>query len=317
VIDDELRARVRAGLAARPRRLPFALLYDDLGSALFEAITHLPEYGLTRADERLIARHGAEAVSFLPTPIEVAELGPGNGRKAIAFVAAARERQGRVRFFAIDVSEAALTACARTLEAETGATVVRVEARYLVGLEEVARLRSPGEPLLVLFLGSNIGNFDREDAGQFLRRLRSHLREGDALLLSADLVKPAAMLERAYDDELGITAAFNRNMLRRLNRELGATFDVAAWRHHARWNAESRRMEMHLEATAPQHVRVAELDLTFDVDRGEMIWTESSNKFEPEEVVGLGEAAGFSCRRQWIDDEWPFALSLFVAASSR
>jgi L-histidine N-alpha-methyltransferase len=311
VIDEALRAQVRKGLASRPPRLPFALFYDDLGSALFEAITCLPEYGLTRADVRLLTRHAAEAVALLEGPIEIAELGPGSGGKAEIVVRAARGVQDHVRFFAIDVSKAALDACRVRLES-IPIEVVPLEAGYLEGLRDAAQRRN-GRPLLALFLGSNIGNLDRSDAQIFLESVRGALRPGDGLLLSADLVKDPRLLELAYDDALGVTAAFDRNVLARMNRELGADFDLASFRHRATWNAAERRVEMHLEALTRQRVRIEGLELDLDLAAGTSIWSESSHKFTADEIVALGSGAGFACRSQWTDAEWPFTLNLFVA----
>lgn len=310
MIDEDLRALARDGLVAKPRRLPFALLYDDLGSALFHAITLLPEYGLTRADHRLLARHAGEIVASLAGPIEMAEMGPGSGSKASVLVSAARAAQHRVRFFGIDVSSAALEACARTLEASPGVEVVPVQSRYLQGLSDVQERRSGTAPLLVLFLGSNIGNLEREEAGSFLRRVRAVLRPGDGLLVSADLVKPGPVLEAAYDDPLGVTAAFNLNVLARLNRELDGTFDVRGFRHRARYDEEHRRVEMHLEAVQAQRVLIPGLGLDLAIECGDRIWTESSHKFDADEIARLGRDAGFTASRQWIDEEWPFALTL-------
>ena len=252
MIDEELRRQVRDGLSATPKRLPFALLYDDLGSALFEAITLLPEYGLTRADHRLIARHAGEAVAAFEGPIELAEMGPGSGSKASVIVSKARQVQDVVRFFAIDVSAAALEACVRALEISPGVEVVPVQSPYLQGVADVPARRSATAPLLVLFLGSNVGNLDRDEARSFLARVRASLRPGDGLLLSADLAKSAAQLDAAYADSLGVTSAFNLNVLARLNREFGANFDVRAFRHHARYHEGDRRGEMHLQAERAQ-----------------------------------------------------------------
>ena len=252
MMDDELQRQVREGLTANPKRLPFALLYDDLGSALFEAITLLPEYGLTDADHRLIAAHAGEAVAAFDGPIELAELGPGSGSKASIVVSSARQVQDVVRFFAIDVSAAALEACGRSLERLSGVEVVPVQASYLTGVADVQARRSRTEPLLLLFLGSNIGNLDRDDARAFLARLGDSLRPGDGLLVSADLTKHAALLDAAYDDSLGVTAAFNLNVLARMNRELGANFDVRSFGHHARYDEAHRRVEMHLQSEREQ-----------------------------------------------------------------
>lgn len=310
--DPDLAEAVRGGLAAAQRTLPPALLYDDLGSALFEAITHLPEYELTRADLRLLAAHAGEAAEALGVLAEVLELGPGGGRKAAVFVAAVLRRQPRVRFVAVDVSPAALAECRRTLEPLGQVEVALVRGAYLEGLRATTAAPAPGRRA-VLFLGSNLSNFDRAEAQGFLREVRACLATGDGFLLATDLDKEPERLLPAYDDSLGVTAAFNRNLLVRLNRDFGADFDLGAFAHQVRWNAAERRIEMHLRAIRPCAVRVARLGLELRFAEGETIWTESSHRFGLDELRGWAEAAGFRCQRQWVDERWPFAHSLLVA----
>lgn len=297
------------GLRASPKTLPTFLLYDALGSALFEAITELPEYGLTRADLRVIEAHSADVVRALPGPIDVVELGPGGGRKAALFLRAVTAVQARTVFTAIDVSAAALAECRRALEQLDGVAVRSVEATYLDGLRRAARV--DGARRLVLFLGSNLSNFDRRDALAFLRDVRAALSPGDALLLATDLEKPAAALLPAYDDALGVTAAFNRNLLVRLNREHGADFVLADFAHEARWNAPDRRIEMHLVARRACEAHL--LGATVAFAEGESIWTESSHRFRADELRAWADESGFACTEQWTDAQWPFAHSLFLA----
>jgi L-histidine N-alpha-methyltransferase len=296
------------GLRGTPRSLPSALLYDDLGSALFEAITLLPEYELTRADLRLIEAHTPDVLRALPGPLEVVELGPGGGRKALAFLAPLCARQGEVSFVGVDVS-AALLACRRALEALPTVNVRAVEASYLDGLR--AAPRSAGARRLVLFFGSNLSNFARREAVDFLRGVREALAPGDALLLATDVGGDAARLVPAYDDALGVTAAFNRNVLVRLNREWGADFDLAAFAHQARWDGAARRIEMHLVATRPCDVTVRGERMHFEA--GDTIWTESSHRFDVGELRAWGVETGFACEGQWVDGRWPFAHTLLVA----
>ncbi len=310
--DVDLAAAVRRGLAAAPRTLPPALLYDDLGSALFEAITHLPEYELARADLRLLAAHGGEVSEALGPLAEVLELGPGGGRKAAVLVAEVLRRQPRLRFVAVDVSPAALAECRRTLEPLGEVEVELVRGAYLEGLEAATAAPARGRRA-VLFLGSNLSNFDRAEARAFLRAVRGRLAPGDAFLLATDLDKEPERLIPAYDDRLGVTAAFNRNLLVHLNRDFGADFDLGAFAHEVRWNAAERRVEMHLRATRACSVRVARLGLALDFAEGETIWTESSHRFGLDELRGWADAAGFRCARQWVDERWPFAHSLLVA----
>ncbi|MDX2010639.1 MAG: L-histidine N(alpha)-methyltransferase [Myxococcaceae bacterium] len=310
VNETPLLAAVRAGLSASPKTLPAALLYDDLGSALFEAITYLPEYEVTRADVRLLEAHAAEVARRVPGA-DVAELGPGAGRKAKLFLERATGGASTV-FFAIDVSRQALVDCQRTVEQVPGVTVRAVQARYLEGLHEVVAARRPHVPLLVLFLGSNLSNFERDEARAFLSQVRAELLPGDAFLLATDLDKAPARLVPAYDDAVGVTAAFNKNLLVRLNRELAADFDVSAFRHEARWNVAHRRIEMHLVATRPVTVTVKAGEFSVSFDEGESLWTESSHRFTCDELATWGRAAGFVVDAQWVDPAWAFAHSLFL-----
>lgn len=311
-VSGTLAMAVTAGLRATQKTLPAALLYDDLGSALFEAITLLPEYEVTRADLRLIERHAGDVADQLWAP-QVVELGPGAGRKAKRFLETYARGQ-QVRFSAIDVSEAALRDCQRTVEQLPNVTVSLVCARYLEGLQAVMAQRT-GEPLLVLFLGSNLSNFERPDAQAFLSAIRATLHPGDGLLLATDLDKPVEQLLPAYDDASGVTAAFDKNLLVRLNRELDADFDVRAFRHEARWSVQHRRIEMHLVATRAMEVTVKATGDVFHFDDGESLWTESSHRFRTEELRSWGTAAGFRTRAQWVDPSWAFAHTLFLATT--
>lgn len=296
------------GLLATPKQVPSWWLWDAVGSALFEAITLLPEYGLTRADERLLTAH-AQALAAHCRATRVAELGSGTGRKTAPVLEALSGRR-TVHYHPIDVSPEPLARCARELSVIEGVRVEPVEGDYLVGLARVAASRRAGERLLVLFLGSTIGNFARPEAVAFLRAVRARLVAGDALLLGADLEQRPARLIPAYDDPAGITAAFDRNVLVRLNREAGADFDPAAFVHEARWNADEHRVEMHLRAIAPQTVTVGALGRAIRFAAGETLWTESSHKFDADGVRAMAEAAGFAVEAQWLDEAWPFAETL-------
>jgi len=303
----EFAADVSEGLTAARKTLPCRYLYDDTGSALFAAISVLPEYGLTRADARLVRAHAPEIASLLDGPIAVAELGSGDGLKTRWILEA---MGSSVRYYAIDVSAAALQECRRALSPL--AAVETIEDSFLPGLAAALERRRPGFRYLVLFLGSTIGNFDRSGAQSFLSEVRRLLAPGDALLLGADLVKDASLMLPAYDDPAGVTAAFNLNLLGRINRELQADFNLRAFAHQARWNPRERRVEMHLRSRRVQRVRIAEAGLTVDFRRGETIHTESSYKFETAGIRELAERAGFRVARQWIDPEWPFAETLLV-----
>jgi dimethylhistidine N-methyltransferase len=309
----EFAAEVRAGLTKPGQReLPSKYLYDEVGSALFEAISVLPEYGLTRADARLLQKHAPELVARLQSPLLVAELGSGSGKKTRWILEALARRQ-RTYYYPIEISPHALAACEKELGQIDLVSVVGYEQPYLEGLRAVAEGRAERDHLLVLFLGSTIGNFDRDAGEVFLCEMRETLRSGDALLLGADLEKDVALQLLAYDDPAGVTAAFNLNLLARINRELGADFDLHSFRHEARWNHTDRRIEMHLRSTRRQTVHIPRAGLRVILDEGETIWTESSHKYKAEEIPGMADRTGFRCEAQWIDEEWPFAQNLLLA----
>lgn len=302
---------VRAGLLRTGQKeLPSKYLYDDLGSALFEAITYLPEYGVTRADERLIRKLSPELEKYLPDCRVVAELGSGSGKKTRNILRALGSRE-KPLYLPIDVSAVALERCRRDLE--DAAEVIGFQDTYLEGLRRAVSRRIDDDPLLLLFLGSNIGNFDRYHAEDFLGEVRNFLLEGDALLLGTDLEKPAEILVQGYDDPTGVTAAFNLNLLGRINRELGADFDLRTFRHEARYNREFRRIEMHLRSLCDQTVEIPGADCVCKLREDETIWTEGSHKYRLEELPRMAERAGFRSIAHWVDQEWPFAESLWIA----
>src|ERR1700730_1028848 len=247
---------VRYFLSKSPQReLHSKYLYDDIGTALFEVITLLPEYGLTRADERVLKSSADDIVRRLPSPTIVAELGSGSGRKT-RWILEALTKRGYALYYPIDVSAAALHACRNELGTIDSVHIVEIEGSYIEGLKAVTARRSPGESLLLLFLGSTIGNFERGPAEEFLREIRALLRPDASLLLGTDLVKPVEQLLAAYDDPTGVTAAFNLNLLARINRELGADFNLRHFRHEARYNETERRIEMHLRSETAQTVNI-------------------------------------------------------------
>src|SRR5271155_792030 len=272
-ISYEFAADVRAGLTTPGQKeLPSKYLYDDVGSALFEVICHLPEYGLTRADERLLRRHSHDIVERLATPVSLAELGSGSGEKKRQLLEALCRRE-RTRYYPIEISRSALVMCERELSDIDSISILGFEREYLDGLLEVAAERRPGQHLLVLFLGSTIGNFYRSAGIQFLAQVRGILQPGDSLLLGTDLLKSTAELLSAYDDELGVTAAFNLNLLARINRELDANFNLANFDHVAKVNDEDRSVEMHLRSLCRQTVNVPAAEFSVDFREGETIWT--------------------------------------------
>src|SRR6202171_366628 len=260
------------------RELPSKYLYDEVGTALFETICVLPEYGRTRGEARRLEKYAGEMVRRLPSPVQVAELGSGSGKKT-RWILEALSRRQRTYYSPIEISPAALAACEKELGQIDMVSMVGYEQPYLEGLRAVAQGRDEGDHLLVLFLGSTIGNFDRTAGEDFLREVREILQAGDALLLGTDLEKDVATQLLAYSDPVGVTAAFNLNLLGRINRELGADFDLSCFRHEARWNYEERRIEMHLRSTRRQCVKIPAANLRVMLNEGETIWTESSHKY--------------------------------------
>ncbi|MGD1072784.1 MAG: L-histidine N(alpha)-methyltransferase [Bryobacteraceae bacterium] len=310
-LDRAFAREVAAGLSVRRKTLPPSWLYDAVGSALFEVITLLPEYGLTRADAALLQNASDEIAAAAGEPAVIVELGSGTGAKTRHILDAASAARP-IRYLPIDISRAALRNCEAALQAMDRVSIEPIEATYLEGIDLALARRHSGERALILFLGSTIGNFTRVEASVFLHRIRQRMQQGDSLLLGADLVKDTTTLLRAYDDPLGVTAAFNLNLLARINRELGGRFDLAQFAHEARYNERLSRIEMHLRSRVAQRVPIDALDLTVSFARGETIWTESSHKFRAREIRRMGERAGWRMARQWIDSEWGFAETLFL-----
>ncbi len=296
-------------LSQQPRQLPSRYFYDDLGSALFDAICRLPWYGVTRAERRLLTTHGRRILSRVPGLTTIIELGPGNGEKLVDLVQSGRAGSGHLDLRLVDISASALELASHVLSALPNVGVATYEAEYEAGLAAASAETRSGRAL-ALFLGSNIGNFDRPGADAFLRNIRASLMLGDMLLVGADLVKPERDLLLAYDDPLGVTASFNRNLLVRINRELGGRFDVGRFSHRAVWSAEHSRVEMHLVSDCRQPVVVEAANVDFVIEAGESIWTESSYKYTPEQIEVALERAGFRIVEQWVDDPGGFALTL-------
>ncbi|MCL5745480.1 MAG: L-histidine N(alpha)-methyltransferase [Acidobacteria bacterium] len=302
---------VRAGLSKDGQKeLPPRYFYDSIGSVLFEAITRLPEYPLTRADAGLLREHASDILDLLACPLIVAELGSGSGSKT-RWVLEALGRRQQVVYYPIDVSPAALAMCGQELGSI--ASVIALEHSYLDGLCEVAARRLPGQHLLLLFLGSTIGNFERSGAEDFLRQVRETMLPGDALLLGCDLVNPLRRMLLAYNDPAGVTAAFNLNLLGRINRELGADFDLRRFKHEIRYHRQARRIEMHLRSEAFQTISIPGAGITIELRDGETIWTEACHKYRAAEIPLMAGRTGFSCRAQWISKEWAFAQNLLLA----
>ena len=306
----QLARDVRAGLTQPEQKtLDCRYLYDDIGWALHEAIALLPQCGLTRADARIMEAHAGDLLDCLPFPLTIAELGSGSAAKTGAILEAVRKRQSAV-YYAIDESAGALARCARELGPL--AAVHPLEMSFLDGLRDIAGRRAAGERLLVLFPGSSIGNFEPGAAIQFVDSIRRRLAPGDALLLGTDLVKPTAQLLDAYDDPTGVTAAFNLNLLGRINRELDGDFDLRQFAHVIRYHEEAQRIEMHLRSRVYQIVSIRKADLIVDFAAGETICTEACHKFYLEQVETMADAAGFRLQQQWVDEEWGFAENLLI-----
>jgi dimethylhistidine N-methyltransferase len=322
----------------RPKRLPAWLFYDEAGSRLFDEITERPEYYLTRTERGILAQHcgtmvaraaGLEASDLESFTLDgnclertsharlrIAELGAGSADKTRLLLKAAVARQGNVIYEPVDVSLSALEAAKERIEREIpGVTVMPRVEDYTQGLE--LDPTSPGERRLVLYIGSSIGNFEPWEAERVLSRVCDGLSAGDALLLGVDLKKDEATLLAAYDDAAGVTADFNLNMLARLNRELGAEFELDAFEHRAVWNARESRMEMHLESRVAHRVRFDELDLEVEFEEGERIHTENSYKYLPGQAEALMASAGFEPVESWTDERGWFGVCLGRVQDSR
>jgi len=321
--EDDFARDVRVGLTAEHKWLPPRWFYDALGSSLFDTICFLPEYYVMRAEAEVLTSFRKEIVASFGPHVRLVELGSGAARKTRILL----DEMEDVEYVPVDIDEEMLKRSARDLlrdYADLRVTAIRSDfARPSIPLSllEGARASSPrgraGSPAphtVVLFLGSTIGNLNPEEAIAMLRDLRSALAPGDALFLGADLRKDRAVLEPAYDDALGVTAAFNLNLLGRINRELGGHFDLAAFRHHAFYDEAHGRIEMHLVSKHAQRVRIDALDLEIPFAAGESIHTESSYKHNAETLASLANASGFSIEKTWIDARSWFADVLLIAS---
>ncbi len=305
-VDEAFAADVREGLLGRPKRLSCAFLYDDVGSRLFERIMALPEYYPARAEREILAARARRLAEATPADADLVELGSGNGAKTRPLIDALLARNGRLRYLPIDLSRAALAACERLADGRPTLDLRPIEAEYRDGLRAVGG----GRPKLVLWLGSSIGNFEPAAAAAILREVRASVRARDRMLVGIDLRKSPAVLERAYDDARGVTAAFNLNLLLRINRELGGHFDPARFRHLARWEAGAGRVAMYLVARGAQRVAIDRLGVTVAFADGEAIHTESAYKYRPSEIDALAAAAGFAVDERWLDRRRRFSLNL-------
>jgi L-histidine Nalpha-methyltransferase len=299
---------VLRGLSARPRRLPPKWFYDAAGSHLFEQITETAEYYPTRTERAILKKYAGEIVYQTGSNITLVELGAGSASKTQVLIEALMRRQLRADFYPVDVSSSALQGALKTLNGHfPRLRVSPIVADYTDRIPDLNAL--PGRKL-VLFIGSTIGNFEPDEALAFLKSVHRSLQPGDALLIGFDLIKDAAILYAAYNDAQGVTAAFNKNMLVRINRELGGSFDVDSFQHVALWNRRKSRIEMHLESLYEQTVWLHDLDRGFHFEKRERIHTENSYKFNPVSIARLLRRSGFKLEKTWTDAQGWFCEAL-------
>ncbi len=311
VTSDNFADDVRTGLTAARKSLLPKYFYDELGSALFEAICILPEYYLTRAEAEILERYAPEMVAALEEPVEIVEFGSGSARKTRALLSAALTFQDTVSYRPIDISPSALIASSTALVAEYAGLEVTAYASDYFDVLASARLSTAGR-VLALFLGSNIGNYDPAASRALLRAMSAAFKPGDGLLLGADLKKDAAELELAYNDPTGVTAAFDKNLLARINRELGGHFDLDAFEHVARYDALRGVVDSFLVARRGMNVAIDALNIDVRLSPAETIHTESSYKFDEHDIAALARDSGFTVARRWTDAAARFAVSLLV-----
>ena len=303
---------VRKGLSSEPKSISPKYFYDELGSRLFDAICYTSEYYLTRAENEIIETYAGEIVDSVPGHKTLLEMGSGSASKTKLIIEALLQNQEELLFIPVDISATALESSSRILlQSFPRLRIEAYAADYFDSLTELAR-KERGRTL-ALFLGSNISNFGRNEAPVFLRALRGVLRTGDALLLGADLKKDRRVLEPAYDDALGLTAAFNLNLLSRVNRELGGDFDLRAFKHHAFYNEEMGRVEIYIESTRAQVVRIAKLDMEVHFKEHERIHTENSYKYDLGGIAQLATETGYTRTRSWLDSRERFSSNLLMA----
>jgi L-histidine Nalpha-methyltransferase len=315
---DSFAQDVAAGLSAPRKFLLPKYFYDELGSHLFEAICLLPEYYVTRAESEILARAAGEIAAAVAGPLRLLELGSGSATKTRHLIEALLARQPSLHYLPIDIAEQALTESARALlEIYPRLSVTGYAGEFGRGL---AAFGADGVPrdgarhTLALFLGSTIGNLEPAARVRLLGEVRAGLRPGDALLLGTDLRKSAAVLVPAYDDALGVTAAFNLNVLKRINQELGGTFDLRQFAHRAVYDEAEGRVEMHLVSRREQTVEIAGIGLFVHFSADETIHTESSYKFSRAELADLAERSGLALARTWLDAEERFSLNLMTVS---
>ena len=305
---------VRFGLTSSPKFLLPKYFYDELGSRLFEAITALPEYYLTRAEAEILGARAGEMAAALGGPVWLVELGSGDGQKTRLVIEALLALQGKLEYVPVDISESAVEASSRSLLfSYPDLRITAYIGEYQTALRMIRKERAGPGRTLVLFLGSTLGNLDPAERLALLHDVRHLLNPGEGFLLGTDLKKSESVLLPAYNDPLGVTAAFNLNLLARINRELGGELDLTSFRHRALYNREEGRVEMHLESRRAQTAAIGALGLEVSFVQGETIHTENSYKFDLDQVAALAAETGFELRRTWMDTEERFASNLLVA----
>jgi L-histidine N-alpha-methyltransferase len=308
---DSFAQAVDEGLGSEPYSLPCRYFYDAEGSQLFEEICELPEYYLTRAEHEILSRYADEIAARCVTPLYLAELGSGSATKTRALIEAFLRHQGELRYVPVDISQSILEQATEALLADyRGLTITAIASEYREGLRHLSK--DTRLPKLIAWLGSNIGNFARADAHHFVNGIRDAMGADDRLLLGIDLRKDARVLERAYDDSRGVTARFNKNLLVRINRELGGAFDLADFRHRARVVDHGGRVEIGLVCERSCDVPVAALRKSFRFERGDFIHTEDSTKYSEREIAQLADAAGLRVDARWLDSERRFCVALLA-----
>ncbi|HXG94610.1 MAG TPA: L-histidine N(alpha)-methyltransferase [Blastocatellia bacterium] len=308
---------VRAGLTATPKYLLPKYFYDELGSQLFEAVCRLPEYYLMRAEREILSRNADEIVASIEGPARIIELGSGSAEKTRYLIEAMLRRQSELHYLPVDISDVSLESSSlELLHIYPRLRITAFVADYFSAIDALAKdsaTRRGDARTVVLFLGSNIGNFDPNESRVFLREVRRVLRAGDGLLMGADLKKSARVLVPAYSDALGVTAAFNLNLLVRINRELDGDFNIENFKHRAVYNEELGRMEMYIVSRERQTARMRAIDLEIQLERGETIHTENSYKFDLEQLAAFARDTDFALEKTWFDGARYFSFNLFAA----
>lgn len=316
---EEFARDVREGLRSKPKFLLAKYFYDEEGSKLFEEITRLPEYYPTRTEAAILRENAARIRNALDGDISLVELGSGSSAKTKILLENILEEQAKLHYLPIDISPTILDETARHLDARyPRLTTIPIASEYGEGLRQATRFAThepeAADRKLILFLGSSIGNFERHDAGAFLDTVRNGIGKDDALLVGFDLQKDRGVLEAAYDDDAGVTARFNLNLLTRINRELGGEFDLGSFRHRAYYNEDAGRVELHLVSKKQQSVLIRRLDEAFGFEEGESIHTESSYKYTLPIIEEIAANARFRVREVFTDSKSWFALALFYPA---